>query len=290
MEQYTTISKQILELKGNNCLNATYVYALIKKYRNFETNISTLTEESIAKFANIARQNISNIIQDFKKLNNDLFNEINTQYIAMDKRQNKYSFHATDEHYFYTLNDFYLLPLDGILEKDQTKCKGLLLRLKAICINNSNIILYNKMQIASKIGISKNTLNKYFALLLGAGQLKALDGGYFISNAFIIPDYLSKDIETFNYHCIYKHCLELGAIPPIRNQTADNYLLGHFILTDEEYNSTTASNKDAVYLPLVLENRLKHLPYIVTWGYILKALCNIELTKSEEQHFLITMT
>ena len=113
MELYNTISKQILDIKGNNALSATYIYSLIKKYRNFETNISTLTEESISKFTNVSRQTISGIITDFRKLDNELFKDINTKYIAMDKRQNQYSFHATDDNFFYTLNDFYLLPLDG---------------------------------------------------------------------------------------------------------------------------------------------------------------------------------
>ena len=287
MELYNTISKKILDIRGNNVLNATYIYSLIKKYRNYETNISTLTEESISKFTNISRQTISGIITDFRKLNNDLFCEITTTYQTRDRRINQYHFNMTEENFFYTLNDFYIKPLDGISEKDQTKCKGLLLRLKAICINNSNVTLYNKMEIANKINVSKATLNKYLSMLVDAGHIKVVDGGYFISNPFIIPDFIKDDIFTFNYHCIYYHCLENGCIPPIRDAKADNILIGKYILTDKEYIETNAKNKDNVYLPLAIKERLNNMPYFVNWKYILKALCNYNYEVKHNELFIM---
>ncbi len=289
MELYNTISKQILDIKGNNVLTATYIYSLIKKYRNFETNISTLTEESISKFTNITRSKVSGIINEFKKLDNGLFKEITTTYQKKNRRINQYLFNDTDESYFYTMNEFYIKPLDGISEKDQTKCKGLLFRLKAICINYSNVTLYNKNEIAYKIGLSIPTLNKYLSMLINAGHIKIIDGGYFISNPFIIPDYVKDDIYSFNYHCIYYHCLDNGCIPPIRDAHIDNILIGHFIYTDKEYNNSTAQNKDKVYLPLVIKERLTNMPYFVNWSYLLKALCNYTLEKHTNNKLTITL-
>lgn len=291
MENYKVISKDILLIKGNNALAATYCYALIKKYENYQTNISTLTEDNISKFANISLRTAQRIVSLFKEIKGNLFLDIETKQVSRDKRINSYIFPKQFNSYFYIYDEYFLQPLKDIAENDQTNCKGLLLRLKALCYGDSNFIYFNKKELAAKLGISRPTLNKYLDMLLDAKHVRIVDNGYFICNPLIIPDYIKDDVYTFNYHCIYYYLLYKGIIPPIREEKADRLLSIDYFYTDKTYSKVEVKNKDNYYLPLAINKRLQNVPDNVNWEYLTKALCNLsgQYKKREKKELTFTL-
>lgn len=202
----TIISRNIKTLEN---LNSIYVYALIKKYANTKTHISTLSENMISKLTDLSLKSVKKIISTFKKT--DLFEEI----IIGHNTYNKYVFRHSEKLYIEILDEFFTMPLKGI--KDSIKAKGFLIALKAITIMNTNKVKYTQEEIAKALGLSKPTVNKFINLLMESGDLKKIKNGYLITNQYIVASYIDNTEETKVYNEIYNVCINRNIVPVERN-------------------------------------------------------------------------
>lgn len=303
---YKVIPKDIIKINGNNSLVSTYVYSLIKYYENFNTNISEITESTISQFANIDISTTERIIKKLKTYSS-LFAKVETIYKQANEKKNYYHFYKSYDNYFYIDNNFFKKPLKNIDNNNQTICKGFLLRLKAICQNNTNIYWngkkLNKTKLAEKMGISRPTLNKYLDILIKSNNIKLLDNGeLFINNIFIVPDYISSDNNTLIYHTIFNYCISNNSIPPIRNdkylyQIYANYYLhtNEYLkeinkidntITDIDKREKSKQNIRNIYLPYILSERCQKLPDKTTYQYLFKILLNKKIEKELENEFI----
>lgn len=269
--KYRTIPKSIIDIKK---ANSVYVFALIKYYEDFKSHISTVTESTLANFSGLTERSIANIISDFKK-NCSLFVDINTKFINNKMKRNEYTLKSEYDNFFYVKNDFFKEKLSGILDSDQATCKGLLLKFKAICVNNTNICKangkLNKTKLAKALQITRPTLDKYLKMLTENNHLKVTDkGDIFINNPHIIPDYVKDDANTRAYHLIYDYCMAKDTIPPER----DDKVLGCII----------AQYPEPEILATALVERLQIIPTDVNLNYFCKTLRNTTIKRNPKRN------
>ncbi|MCD7901517.1 MAG: hypothetical protein LUH22_17135, partial [Bacteroides sp.] len=77
----------------------------------------------------------------------------------------------------------------GLLEENiPRELKSFLVLLKCLCLNNTNICLYNYKQIGEKLNINRNTVSKYTKQCIELGKIKDLESGFLITDNNIIAD------------------------------------------------------------------------------------------------------
>lgn len=251
---YTTITKEIIGLT----LSEIWVYAIIKSFTKKIDNkyYSDITYEQVSEYGNINYNTVKRIIP--KLINNRaLFSHVDKIQVSTNKFRNNYYF--TDANNYFYIDNRYL--------QTYSKNKAFVLLLKAVCKNNTNKCMLNKTEIATATQLNYRTVIKY---LTDNEDIKIIDGGYLITNEYIIPDFLItkndtfEDVRTYNYHTIYKYCIDNNVVPPER----DNKILD--IIT------ATFCNKDMINF-----DRIKQLPDKVSLQYFLKVLLN---KKSHNEH------
>ncbi len=126
MEHYTTLSRNINKIIGNNKMTDTLVFAYLQSRMNYKTFIAdNVTEKEISYKLGIPLDTIENIIPRLTK-NQILFNRVETDKKIENKEyktSNKYHFHKLDENFFYIYNSFFRDDLG----EDSCKLKGFLL-------------------------------------------------------------------------------------------------------------------------------------------------------------------
>lgn len=235
MVHYTTLTKEITEIKSNNKCADTLAYAYIKCREDYNTHISNVTYPEITAHTRIPESTLENIMLRIKhcpflfaKVDSKNKSDINGQF----KTYNSYYFPNSFQNFFYINNLFFNDDISKhITDKERIKLKGFLLLLKAVCYNETNKFIsertykgkINKTELGTKIGIDTNTLTILLELAKKYKQIKEIPKGIMITNRYIIPDYIesksykSNPKHTELYHLIYYWCLDNDVIPPDRN-------------------------------------------------------------------------
>ena len=180
MEQYTTVTRRINEITGNNKLVDTVVYTYIKSRRNYKTYIAdNVTEQEMSYHLGLSIDTIENVVPRISK-HPYLFDKVEQdeeKMIGSYKTYNKYYLVKDNDNFFYLYNAFFNDDINIDNAVDRCKVKGLLLLIKSVCIKETNKYIcgrphkngLNKSELARKLGIDTDTLTKYLQLAIGAG-------------------------------------------------------------------------------------------------------------------------
>ena len=180
MEQYTTVTRRINEITGNNKLVDVVVYTYIKSRINYRTYIAdTITEQEMSYHLGLSIDTIENVVPRISK-HPFLFDKVEQdeeKKIGSYKTYNRYYLVKDNENYFFIYNSILNDDMNIANSVDRCKVKGLLLLIKSVCIKETNKYIcdrprkngLNKSELARKLGIDTDTLTKYLALAIGAG-------------------------------------------------------------------------------------------------------------------------
>lgn len=180
MEQYTTVTRRINEITGNNKLVDVVVYTYIKSRINYRTYIAdTITEQEMSYHLGLSIDTIENVVPRISK-HPFLFDKVEQdeeKKIGSYKTYNRYYLVKDNENYFFIYNSIFDDDMNIANSVDRCKVKGLLLLIKSVCIKETNKYIcdrprkngLNKSELARKLGIDTDTLTKYLALAIGAG-------------------------------------------------------------------------------------------------------------------------
>ena len=180
MEQYTTVTRRINEITGNNKLIDAIVYAYIKSRINYKTNVAdNVTEQEMSHHLGLSIDTVENIVPRISK-HPFLFEKVKQDEeikIGSYKTYNRYHIAKDCENFFYIYHSFFNDTINITNTVDRCKVKGLLLLIKSLCIKETNKYIsdrpykcrFNKSELARKLGIDTDTLTKYLQLAIGAG-------------------------------------------------------------------------------------------------------------------------
>ena len=180
MEQYTTVTRRINEITGNNKLVDAAVYTYIKSRINYRTYIAnTVTEQEMSNHLGLSIDTIENVVPRISK-HLFLFDKVEQdeeKKIGSYKTYNRYCLVKENENYFFIYNSFFNDDMNIANSVERCKVKGLLLLIKSVCIKETNKYIsdrprkngLNKSELARKLGIDTDTLTKYLLLAIGAG-------------------------------------------------------------------------------------------------------------------------
>ena len=271
---YTTIPKSICQLRtGNGKPTDIYVWATIKCKSDYKTQISHITEDRLSQITGVNIRTVKRSVQRLKECG---AMQVTTRIIDGCKRRNSY----------YIANpqtDFYFVDNRFFTKSHPPKIAGFLLLLKAICLNNTNTILWNIGQIADAVGMNRNTVSALIKESNGLGLIKALPNGYEITdNCFINPP--QKDTAHVVYNEICRFCITKGTNSPQWNERAMNRIL-------TKYNIPNLPIDNPLSVTYALNERCKMIPESVSLAYFVKVLCTknpIKANKLHSQSFLLT--
>lgn len=180
MEQYTTVTRRINEITGNNKLVDAVVYTYIKSRINYRTYIAdTVTEQEMSYHLGLSIDTIENVVPRISK-HPFLFDKVEQdeeKKIGSYKTYNRYYLVRGNDNFFFIYNSFFNDDMNIANSVDRCKVKGLLLLIKSVCIKETNKYIskrprkngLNKSELARKLGIDSDTLTKYLQLAIGAG-------------------------------------------------------------------------------------------------------------------------
>ena len=277
---YTTISKDIAQLKGNNKIEKILTFSFIKSWRKPNDIYKRIDVQFISDITYLQTEkqlnmNIDKIIPEL--IRDGVFCKVYKDKQGK-KERNIYTFYE-ETNFFYIDNTFF-----ENTTKENNKVKGFLLLLKCFCINGTNKYLskncrkgkYNCNELANLLGLDAKTIKKYIKLAVGLNWLQYIDNGLLITNPFIKPDRIKKDdAMTFLYDTIYNFCISKGCTPPKREESPLMQIYGKYPFTKEEYQAYLDNGFQCnSYLPNVLQERLQNMPKQVNWQYLITALLN----------------
>lgn len=199
MERQTKITKEITRLKNKDAL----LYAVIKMNSDYYTGYSEIAEEKLSELSNIPVDTIKKHRPDLLKTG--IFLSWNYFWDKWGHKRIRYQMEIKPDNYFILKNKFFS---DEILDEEE---KGFILKLKAITINNTNLILYNQTKIKSLLGIGKNSsiiktlISKKYIIQF------AKDKFYLMTNDLL---FTSNEKREYIYRIIEIFCLNKELIPP----------------------------------------------------------------------------
>ena len=236
MIQYTVITKDITKIDGNNKLEAILIYAYIKSRENYTTHIlDNLTYEEIHFHLDVPVQTVKNIVPTlygnkyiFKR--HEYFYKDNKTYI-------KYHFHETYQNFFYINNNLFKMDnYSKIPTQYVNQVRGLLLLLKAHCLNGSNCYFFqrkgkngiNYAELSRAFNMDRDTIEKYMILALDGGLIRKIDNGLEIMDSNIYPYYDGKNYNDDYYQMLCKWCIQKNIYPPSKEDDKLSHLQAHF--------------------------------------------------------------
>ena len=258
---YIVISKKIAnKLIGNNKNRDAYIYAYIRLCSNFKTGISNVKERKLSELTGVPEGSISEAIGRLKeaglfKVEDYSFRGTNTPIT-----RNRYYFDLNPVIFFYVKNEFFYEDIEAEL-------KGFLLRLKTICINDTNFTLYSVNRIAKELHSDNKTIRKYMDLAIKKQRIKELKKGFAILDTNILPRWCENERHDEIYDTISRYCILKGTIPPPMAKDLLSRLSMLFPESDTEVSDRIHENptaldviKNKYSLQRNLERRCKRLP------------------------------
>lgn len=256
---YTVIPKSIVNFQtGNSKPVDIYVWAIIKCCSNHKTNISHITEEKLSLLTGLDERTIRRVIKRLKDA--DYLTVQTACKKDADKgfiKRNSYYIKPEKSNYFFLDNSFFKRNYPA-------KIAGFLLLLKAICLNNTDIIQWSNSQIAKGIGLSRNTTTALLNECLQLGLIKQIAEGYELTAGCFINSAIRKT-DAGIYKEICDFCKTKGVAAPMWNKQAMSVLL-------TKYNAVGLQSTEPISITYQLDKRCKNLPEKVSLAYFIKAL------------------
>ena len=256
---YTAIPKSIVTFQtGNSKPVDVYVWATIKCCSDHKTNISHITEEKLALLTGLDERTIRRVIKRLREAGClTVQTAIKEDAVHGFIKRNSYQIKPVEK-------DFFLLNNGFFTRNYSAKMAGLLLLLKAICLNNTNTVQWSKSQIAQALGLSRNTVSALLEECRQAGLIKLQAKGYELTtDCFIQP--AIKQTEAAIYKELCDFCKAKGVAAPRRNKVALSVLL-------TKYNAVGVPNTEPISLTYQLNKRCTQLPEKVSIPYFIKVL------------------
>lgn len=275
MIQYTPITKEINNFKGNSKLSDAYRYACLFSTRDYKTGISKYNQETISKKFNIPESTLINSIKRLSEQNNIL--QIEQKWYHKNNsfiRKNYYYMNNNPENYFFIDNDFFTLDID-------INIKGFVLLLKAICYNNTNTYVterqmkgsINKSEIARKLNLDRGTFDKYLNLAKENDLIDILDKKLIIINESFLLTISKEKRHSEIVNTIQEICNKYKAAMPIMDKKDIDRLYMYYYTSESEIEIINNSRyTECCSLKYILENRIKNLPKDFSIEYIFKIL------------------
>ncbi len=205
---YIVISKEIAnKLSGNNKNRDAYVYAWIRLCSDFRTGISNVRESKLSELTGIPESSISEAIGRLKR--GGLFTVEDYSFRGDNSivTRNRYYFDPEPDNFFYVKPEFFYEDIGDEL-------KGFLLRLKSVCINDTNFTLYSANRIAQELHSDNKTIKKYIDLGIKTERLRKLDKGFALLDLNILPRWCEDRLCDEIYETVSRYCIFSGVIPP----------------------------------------------------------------------------
>ena len=313
MIQYTVITKDITKIDGNNKLEAILIYAYIKSRENYKEHmLDNLTYEEISHHLDVPVQTVKNIVPTlygnksiFKKVEH--FNKDNKTYL-------KYYFHETYQNFFYISNNLFKLEnYSKIPTQYVNQIRGLLLLMKAHCLNGTNCYFFqrkgkdgiNYAELSRLFNMDRKTIEKYIILAVDGELIKKIPNGLAIMDRNIYLYYFKKNLYDDIDKDLFNWCLKKNIYPPSREERSLSMLWAHYPLLSKDIIELAKMNdtEPNQYFKMMRDNidkyqfihnyllyeltvrRVKPKDRYLTWNYLFKAL-NLKLpTKPQPQHF-----
>lgn len=256
---YTVIPKSIVNFQtGNSKPIDIYVWATIKYCSNYKTNISHVTEEKLSLLTGLDERTIRRSIKRLKDagyltVQTTIKEDADRGFI----KRNSYFIKPVIKDYFFLDNSFFKRNYSA-------KIAGLLLLLKAICLNNTDAIQWSNSQIAKSIGLSRNTTTALLNECLQLGLIKPISNVYELTAGCFINSSVKKT-DAGIYKEICDFCKVKGVAVPKWDKRAMSVLL-------TKYNAVGLSRTEPISITYQLNKRCKNLPEKVSLPYFIKAL------------------
>ena len=243
MQNYTTISKEILQL---DTIQAA-IYITLKRSRKAE-GYSDLFEAQIAEYSGLSLDTVKHAkLAEFLPL------------VGVEIRKVKSGVHYRNTYYFQAETDFFFVDNSFFEEVADYRERVFLLKLKALCLNNTNRIHLTKKELAKRLNISRPTLDKYLSTSKG---VKAENNGFLLVNRNIYTE--APKTETV-FDKTFALITEFSKLKQSALPERDERVLADIV---------TKYSGDNKRLLKDLCERLQKLPKQVTLAYFLKALRN----------------
>lgn len=256
---YTVIPKSIVNFQTSNSKPADiYVWATIKYCSNYKTNISHITEEKLSLLTGLDERTIRRVIKRLKDagyltVHTTIKEDADRGFI----KWNTYYIKPASKDYFFLDNSFFQ-------KNYPAKIAGFLLLLKAICLNNTDIIQWSNSQIAKGIGLSRNTITALIKECQQLGLIKPISNGYELTAGCFINSSVRKTNAGI-YKELCEFCKMKGVAAPKWDKRAMSVLL-------TKYNAIGLSRTEPISITYQLDKRCKNLPEKVSLPYFIKVL------------------
>ena len=313
MIQYTVITKDITKIDGNNKLEAILIYAYIKSRENYKEHmLDNLTYEEITFHLNIPLQTVKNIVPTL--YGNKYLFKGHEYYYKDNKTYLKYYFHETCQNFFYISNNLFKLEnYSKIPTQYVNQIRGLLLLMKAHCLNGTNCYFFqrkgkdgiNYAELSRAFKMDRDTIEKYLSKALDGGLIRKIDNGIEIMDSNIFPYYSKKTYYDEYYKMLCKWCNNKGIVPPCKNNSYLSILSCHYHLlindiaflakgndmTPTDYYKWMIDTKQSMlnnFFPYRLSSKkVQPKDGYLTWNYLFKAL-NLKLpTKPQQTNYIM---
>lgn len=256
---YTVIPKSIVNFQtGNSNPVDVYVWATIKCCSNHKTNISHIIEEKLSLLTGLDERTIRRVIKRLKDascltVQTTVKEDADRGFI----KRNSYYIKPEKSNYFFLDNSFFT-------KNYSAKIAGFLLLLKAICLNNTDIIQWSNSQIAKGIGLSRNTITALIKECQQLGLIKPISNGYELTAGCFINSSVRKTNAGI-YKELCEFCKMKGVAAPKWDKRAMSVLL-------TKYNAIGLSRTEPISITYQLDKRCKNLPEKVSLPYFIKVL------------------
>ena len=256
---YTVIPKSIVNFQtGNNKPADIYVWATIKCCSDHKTNISHITEEKLSLLTGLDERTIRRVIKRLKDagyltVQTTIKEDADRGFI----KRNSYFIKPVIKDYFFLDSSFFK-------KNYPAKIAGILLLLKAICLNNTDAIQWSNSQIATSLGLSRNTITVLIKECQQLGLIKPISNGYELTAGCFINSSVKKTNAGI-YKEICDFCKAKGVTPPNWDKRAMSVLL-------TKYNAIGLSRTEPISITYQLDKRCKNLPEKVSLPYFIRAL------------------
>jgi hypothetical protein len=314
MVHYTVITKDIVTIEGNNKLEAILVYSYIKSREDYTTHsIDNLTYGEISRHLNIPLQTVKNIVPTLYR-NTALFKDYIHNTKLEDNEEIKtritYYFHESYSNFFYIDNNLFneehytKVPYTYI-----NKVRGLLLLLKAHCLNGTNNFFFqrksksgiNYAELSRLFVMDRDTIENYLTIALDGGLVKKIPNGLAIIDKNIKAYIGSNNCYGELYQMICNWCAQKKITPPPYEHRMLGALMARYGITTKAIIGLAKKNdkKPNEFFKIMRED-IKHypllygfLPYVMTirkiqptdgyltWNYLFKAL-NLKLPEKPQ--------
>ena len=247
MSSYIQIPNSITtKLTKKSKLVEALVYSIIRNEIKDKSLKTSIPEKQIADIIKMSERTVNSYVSELKKV--ELLNE--------------------PEQFDYLKEDYFIiLPL--LLEDNSisSKLKGLLLFIKANCLNGTNYLTFSKKEELHKLlHVGRNQLLADLKELESKGYIRYIGNSLHIINENF-PLFMDPDMDNITYKIIYEFCLGHDRVPPIkrvdgkRKDIALSWIVGAY--TD-----------DYERLRKALNERCKTLPEKPSLEYFCQILCN----------------